>query len=526
METERLRKPGDVVAERYEIIEFVGVGSFAEVYRSRDRALDREVAIKLMRVRTMIKPGMDAADVHRKLRERFAREAAAVAKLNDPYTVTLFDSGADRGGDLYMAFEFIPGVTLRDYTAKHGAVSPERVVKILQQALSSLREAHVHGLMHRDIKPENLMIFDSLGQKDQIRVVDFGIAKAFEDQANALTAAGQIVGTPRYVSPERVYQKDLMPASDLYSLGAVAYYLLVGEEIYAQTKSPIELIKLHASPDPIRLPANCGVPQGLRVIIEKMLAKDLKDRYGAAQQIIDDLEEYVLEEKVARRAEQMLSSGMIAPTTPAVSMSHGRLSLDDEDSSAKTEAMEAIVGPQSEPRVVGIDESVVIGDAPQEDPTEMLEMSSDFRDSLRRGEAVGPALQSQASHQAPGRPVAAQAPPQHQQQQQPASALDGFVPFQPNTFSMAAVRRDAPPAAAGNEPQRTVDLASAKTEATPAIKVPQQNQQQQNQPERPAQKEKPPLAKYLLIAGIVGFILLVMMSVVAFLLWKFVINPG
>ena len=534
MDTERLRKPGDVVAERYEIIEFVGVGSFAEVYRSLDKTLDREVAIKLMRVRTMIKPGMDAADVHRKLRERFAREAAAVAKLNDPYTVTLFDSGADLGGDLYMAFEFIPGLTLREYIARHGALAPERVVKILQQALSSLREAHVHGLMHRDIKPENLMIFDHLGQKDQIRVVDFGIAKAFEDQANALTAAGQIVGTPRYVSPERVYQKDLMPASDLYSLGAVAYYLLVGEEVYAQTKSPIELIKLHASPDPILLPESSGVPKGLRVIIEKMLAKELGDRYGAAQQIIDDLEEYVLEEKVARRAEQMISSGMIAPTTPAVSMANGRLSLEDEDSSAKTEAMEAIVGPQLDSRVIGQDESVVIGDAPQEDPTEMVDISPDFRDALRRGEDVGQALQSQASGAMPRRSLAEQSSPQQARPQKP---IDNFVPLQPNTFSMAAVRRDAPPAAsggtggvggaehAGGLAQRTSDISSAKTEATPAVQVPQAKQEKAS-PSDGKKKEKPPLGKYLLIAGVVGFVLLLLMAVVAFLLWKFVINPG
>ena len=305
METERLRHPGDVVAERYEIIEFVGVGSFAEVFRSLDRTLNREVAIKLMRVRTMIKPGLDAAEVHRKLRERFAREAAAVAKLNDPYTVTLFDSGSDRGGDLYMAFEFIPGSNLRDYVAQHGKLSPERVVKVLQQALSSLREAHVHGLMHRDIKPENLMIFDSLGLFSNAFLRRF------------LTAAGQIVGTPRYVSPERVYQKDLIPASDLYSLGAVAYFLLLGEEVYTETKSPVELIKRHASPEPITIPQRYNIPDGLRVIVEKMLAKELGQRYGAAQQIIDDLEEYVLEEKVARRAEQMISSGMIAPHRPS-----------------------------------------------------------------------------------------------------------------------------------------------------------------------------------------------------------------
>lgn len=509
METERLRHPGDVVAERYEIIEFVGVGSFAEVFRSLDRTLNREVAIKLMRVRTMIKPGLDAAEVHRKLRERFAREAAAVAKLNDPYTVTLFDSGSDRGGDLYMAFEFIPGSNLRDYVAQHGKLSPERVVKVLQQALSSLREAHVHGLMHRDIKPENLMIFDSLGQKDQIRVVDFGIAKAFEDQASALTAAGQIVGTPRYVSPERVYQKDLIPASDLYSLGAVAYFLLLGEEVYAETKSPVELIKRHASPEPITIPQRYNIPDGLRVIVEKMLAKELGQRYGAAQQIIDDLEEYVLEEKVARRAEQMISSGMIAPTSPAVSMSGGQVVVSDGDDVAKTEMMEAIAGPQSEPQLV--EQSIQYGDAPQEDPTEMVEMSPDMRaalinnkpfDSVNRGGAASPA--------------------------QPAPvANNAFISSNPNTFSMAAVRPEDGPRT--QQPHQRTDLSSAKTEATPAVQV-----QQHAQPNTTAsgdgqstpEKKKPPLVKYLLIAGVVGFVLLIMMAVVAFLLWKFVIQPG
>lgn len=334
--SETLRNPGDIVAGRYEIKEIIGHGSFAEVYKGIDMALDREVAVKLMRFQSVAKPGVDSEALQNDMMERFYKEARVVAKLRDPFTVTLFDFGTDTNGDLYMVLEYVPGETLRDHIASGGPMSAERTVRVLQQVLSALREAHAYGLLHRDLKPENIMIFSYMGAPDQVRVVDFGIAKALEERASDMTAAGILLGTPRYIPPERIEKADLMPASDIYSLGGVAYYMLTGEEIYADTKNVMDIVRKQAAPESVKLPASLDTPDTLRAIVDRMLIKDVQGRYGAAQQVLTDLDEHAISEAIARRERGESSTGNFSAADPRLDM-------------AKTEVMAAVPGPGNTP---------------------------------------------------------------------------------------------------------------------------------------------------------------------------------
>ena len=469
---QNFRNIGDVVAGRYEVTDFIGAGSFAQVFRCRDRALDREVAIKLLHVEGMVGGGERARET---FVERFNQEAMAVAKLQDPYTVTLFDSGTDQNGDLFMALEFVDGTTLREYVEHHGAIPHERVVKILKQCLSSLREAHVHGIIHRDIKPENIMIFDRMGAVDQIRVVDFGIVKVLQSTRD-LTAVGMVVGTPRYLSPERVANQSFVPATDLYALGLVMYFLLCGHEVYSDIRSTIKLVQLHATPESITLPAEVDVPPGLRTIIDRMLEKDLARRYGAAQQILDALEEHIIDFAVSARAEQMLSARLLEQGLPPLSTS----TLDDDPSSAKTEVMQSIQGPGAYP----LAPAPPMAASASADATELVPVPDEFRRS-------------------PAAPQPGPASPQPMQ----APMRTANPSFSPNTFSAPAIRPAAARTAAPSA-HNTQSMPRLTEPASPSVTKPGENK-----------------AKYIIIALVVAGMLTLMMAVAALLLWKFVLNP-
>jgi serine/threonine-protein kinase len=229
--------------------------------------------------------------VRAELVERFYREARTVAKMRDEHAVTLYDFGATPNGSLYMVLEFVDGGTLREEVDKNGPLSPKRVVDILRQSLECLREAHSYGMLHRDIKPENIMLFPFLGDQERVRLVDFGIAKALEtEEGSDLTAAGVLIGTPRYVAPERVHKKELGPASDIYSLGIVAYELLVGAEPFHGLKG-MDVLRAQLAPTSVRLPdaVITKAPDALVAVIHKMLEKDLGKRYSDTKQVLDDL---------------------------------------------------------------------------------------------------------------------------------------------------------------------------------------------------------------------------------------------
>ncbi len=301
------RQPGEIIGKRYKLGESLGRGAFAEVFVATDLVLERQVAVKMLSPQFRAQPNVSMEQVRRDTVTRFYKEARLIARLRDHNNVTMYDFGNTEDGALYMAMEFVNGRSLRQLIDQDAPLDPERVATILIQTLRGLREAHTYGLLHRDIKPENILVFDQLGDRDQVRVLDFGIAKTLEDEASELTAAGVLVGTPRYVAPERITTRELRPASDIYSLGVVAYELLCGEEAYPGMNA-MSLIRAQASPESLRLPAHCSAPLKLRQIVEKTLEKDLTRRYTSAQQVINDLEQFQ-HEQIAQR----VGSGALAP---------------------------------------------------------------------------------------------------------------------------------------------------------------------------------------------------------------------
>jgi serine/threonine-protein kinase len=271
--------------ERYEILERIGQGGHGTVYRARQRAAGphgREVALKVLR-----------ADATR-LRERFAREAAIVEKLEHPNTVRLFESGHAPDGVPYMVFELVRGRTLAAEIAK-GPMAPARVARIASQVLKALMEAHQHGIVHRDVKPENVLLVDHAGEPDFVKLLDFGVAvdgAASERPASgpgqsSLTTTGQVIGTPRYMSPEQVTGAPIDPRTDLYALGLVMAEALGGTPVM-QGDSAMAVCMQHASAAPV--PLSSLVTSGpLGPIIVRATAKAPHARFGSAREMLDTI---------------------------------------------------------------------------------------------------------------------------------------------------------------------------------------------------------------------------------------------
>ncbi len=280
---------GDMIADRYELIEKLGKGAFGSVYRARQLGIDRMVALKLLM------PDAEAVDATAVA--RFTREAKLSSALEHPNTITIYDYGQWRGV-LFLAMEYVRGLSLQQFLRREGALELTRALKITRQILCSLQEAHSRGIVHRDLKPGNIMLFDRVGEQDVVKVLDFGIAKFISNDNDAndpeaarqdLTVSGRIVGTPRYMSPEQVRGIGVCAASDLYGLGLIMYEMVTGEQAVTGD-STISLIALQISPDPAIEPNSDKIPEVLRPLIQKATAKDLSARYSNAQEFVQDLD--------------------------------------------------------------------------------------------------------------------------------------------------------------------------------------------------------------------------------------------
>lgn len=278
-------KSGELFEGRYRVGPMIGAGGFARVYKAHQEDLGREVALKLLT------PG-EGGDYDGKLVERFNQEARVVSRLRDPHTITMFDYGRTTSGLLYMVFEYVNGVSLSKLISTQAPLAPERAVKLLRQVLSSLEEAHALGMLHRDIKPGNIMVFEHVGRPDQVKLLDFGIAKMTGTTMKAdLTADGALIGTPRYMSPEQIRGDELSAQSDIYSLGLVAYELLMGRKAI-ESNSSVTIIGQQLDPNSFVLPPMTSVPDGLRRIVNKMMAKDRKQRFNTCTEVLTALENW------------------------------------------------------------------------------------------------------------------------------------------------------------------------------------------------------------------------------------------
>ena len=256
---------------KYALLRKIGEGGMGVVYLARHVLLKRPTAVKLLR------PEVMSADAER----RFEREVRLASGLTHPNTVEIYDFGRTDDGLLYFSMEYVPGVTIQQLVQLDGPVPSGRTVAILKQVCGSLREAHSLGLVHRDVKPSNL-ILSNLGRvADTVKVVDFGLAKPIEaGEDMAITSPSLIPGTPLYIAPERLQDPTAVDVrSDVYSLGAVAYFLVTGREVF-EGRSRLEVVHqtLTAQPAPPSDLIETVIPTELERLILDCLAKDPDDR--------------------------------------------------------------------------------------------------------------------------------------------------------------------------------------------------------------------------------------------------------
>jgi serine/threonine-protein kinase len=256
----------------YKLEALLGRGGMGEVWRATHHMLARPAAIKLIRPEAF---GEDPAVAE----ARFEREAQAIASLESPNTVALYDFGSTSDGTLYYVMELLDGVDLEELVKRHGPLPPERVVHVLRQAAASLEEAHARSIVHRDIKPANIALCRRALEHDVVKVLDFGLAKRVAGQANAaaahFTQPEFVVGTPAYLAPEIALGGPVDGRADLYSLGCVAFWLLTGRLVF-EAATPAAMIVAHAhdAPLPPSHTAPHPVPEALDRVVLECLSKD------------------------------------------------------------------------------------------------------------------------------------------------------------------------------------------------------------------------------------------------------------
>ncbi|SRR6266571_263441 len=261
---------------RYRVEQLLGSGGMAQVYRGTDTVLSRPVAIKVL----SSDYAGDPAFV-----ERFRREAQAAARLNHPTVVSVFDTGSDDGVH-YIVMEFVSGQTLAEVLATEGPLPPERAAWVTARVAEALSFAHEAGLVHRDVKPGNVM----LTERGDVKVMDFGIARAAAGPGQDLTETTSILGTAAYLSPEQAEGKPVDPRSDIYSLGVVLYELLTGRAPFTGS-TPVAVAYKHVTEEPTPPSAvQPGVPPAVEAIAMRALAKDPAQRYQSAERMRADLE--------------------------------------------------------------------------------------------------------------------------------------------------------------------------------------------------------------------------------------------
>jgi serine/threonine protein kinase len=260
---------GREVAGRYRILAKLGEGGMGAVYRAEQISLKRTVALKMLR------PDVGGSQT---LLRRFNAEAEAVAKLSHPNTVNIIDFGSDTDGTLFIAMELIEGRSLRTLVQSEAPLPLRRSLAIAAQIAASIADAHSHAIIHRDLKPDNVMLQDRGKQKDVVRVLDFGIAKLRDDtrQNNAMTQAGDMLGTPQYMAPEQIRAEAIDGRTDVYALGCILYEMLTARLPF-EAPTVMALLSKHLMETPLppsqRRP-ELGLPPMIDDLVMGAMAKD------------------------------------------------------------------------------------------------------------------------------------------------------------------------------------------------------------------------------------------------------------
>lgn len=264
--------------EKYELLEEIGHGGMATVFKARDERLDRMVAVKVLH------PHLQKAP---EARVRFTREARSVAKLAHKNILEIYDYSGEDSPESYIAAELLTGPTLKRYGEEHPELPPEIAACFAIQIAEALAAAHESGIIHRDVKPENVLLHEN----SFVKLTDFGIAQMVESQS--FTATGQILGSPGHMAPEQVAGKGIGPRTDVFSLGTVLYYLAVGRLPFTG-RNPHHVLKRIVDAeysDPLRVRADVG--KELRDIIVKAMAREPEERFATAQEMADALRAFV-----------------------------------------------------------------------------------------------------------------------------------------------------------------------------------------------------------------------------------------
>ena len=268
---------GAIIADRYLVLSKIGEGGMGQVYLAEHVKMGRKSAVKVMNPGTV----NDADAI-----SRFNREAANASRISHQHVAQVYDFGETADGLIYLAMEYVEGEPLTDILKRDGALPPERAGEIVRQAGEGLAVAHDMGIVHRDLKPDNIMLAKFRDGSDCVKVVDFGIAKAANIEAQKVTKTGLVIGTPEYMSPEQIAGDPLDGRSDIYSLGLVAFNMLTGKLPFP-SKTAQESVIMRLTEPPMRLGQmrpEIGWTPAVQAVMDRALQRDAALRYASASE--------------------------------------------------------------------------------------------------------------------------------------------------------------------------------------------------------------------------------------------------
>lgn len=278
---------GKELLGQFRVLERIGRGGMGEVYKAEQPAMERMVAIKILHAKLAKRVDLVS---------RFRREARAMSRLSHPNTVRVFLYGHLEDTDqLYIVMEYLDGIDLARLVRRDGPMEPMRAIKVMNQVLGALEEAHAMGVVHRDLKPENILLTSQGGMPDFPKVLDFGLAKIHENKPRPgsliLTREGMVFGTPEFMSPEQARGEVLDSRSDVYSVSLIFYELVTGRLPFPKSK-PMEYISHHINTEPTPITErnpNVNLPPNLAPIVARALEKNRENRYQSAREFAEAL---------------------------------------------------------------------------------------------------------------------------------------------------------------------------------------------------------------------------------------------
>ncbi|MCB9593810.1 MAG: protein kinase [Sandaracinaceae bacterium] len=273
-------KVGELVDGKYELEALLGKGGMGAVYRARHAVTGRRVAIKWL------------LEDDEERRRRFLREARAMGRLSHPNVAQIFDV-CEHEGEIFLVMEYLEGGSLRDFIPP-GGMPPDEAIGLLLPAFQGVAAAHQAGILHRDLKPENLFVCcDRDGTPYDMKVLDFGLAKAAEAQADSkLTHSGSIVGTPRYMSPEQLEEKDVDERADVFALGLILYECLLGDLPYRSQSLNALLLEILTADHPSPTELKDEIPEELGAIVKKAIERAPENRFASVIELAQAIEPF------------------------------------------------------------------------------------------------------------------------------------------------------------------------------------------------------------------------------------------